>query len=135
MFSDCLHVLYPSIILHYKNFCNALSECMIHCLGFFFFFFKAVSYYLINGSKLNTKIKGTLKFIPWSIKMYFGLDVNVKEKKDLMNSLLAKYSTAAALNLKHFFPFCRAYYFSLKNNHWEGCFLYVPSFSIYNVLF
>lgn len=81
---------------------------------FLFFFFKAVSYYLINGSKLNTKIKGTLKFIPWSIKMYFGLDVNVKEKKDLMNSLLAKYSTAAALNLKHFSPFCRAYYFSLK---------------------
>lgn len=69
--------------------------------------------------------------------MYFGLDVNVKEKKDLMNSLLAKYSTAAALNLKHsLFFFClQSILFQLKNNHWEVCFLYVHSLSIYNVLF
>lgn len=34
--------------------------------------------------------------------MYSGLDVNVREKKDLMNSLLVKHSFAAAWNFKRF---------------------------------
>lgn len=34
--------------------------------------------------------------------MYSGLNVNVRQKKDLMNSLLVKYSIAAAWNFKWF---------------------------------
>lgn len=64
---------------------------------------KAVSYYLINGSKLNTKIKRTLKFIPWSIKMYFGLDVNVREKKRSNELFISKIQHSGCIELKTFF--------------------------------
>lgn len=87
--------------------------------------FKTVSYYLINGSKLNTKIKETLKFIPWSIKMYFRLDVDVSEKKRSNELFIGKIQLCSCVEFKTLFfpplfPFQWNIWFQLRYNYWKG---------------